>query len=263
MFLSEDSGWARTAGPGRCLRRTCIYFGGVSFRWPGWLQSEAEFRFQSNIRNRSSVCQPEREGFGGTHVEGSGGVRHVELRLPPAAGRRPAQPGPHPGGSRGVVRRRGDRGPVGAIAEKAGLGVGTLYRHFPSKEKLCEAILLERLSRLSLDAGELADAADPAAAFFGFLDHVVEETAAKRDLFVAVMGAGRAVRRGRLVGEGRDARRRRRTAATGPVRRCSTPRRDRRHGVVVGRRHMSGDRACEFARLLRSARHHLRRVAPT
>ena len=80
--------------------------------------------------------------------------------------------------------------PVGAIAEKAGLGVGTLYRHFPTKEKLCEAILLERLSRLTLEAGALAEAEDPAGAFFGFLGHIVEEGAAKRDLLVAVMGAG-------------------------------------------------------------------------
>jgi AcrR family transcriptional regulator len=80
--------------------------------------------------------------------------------------------------------------PVDAIAEKAGVGVGTLYRHFPTKEKLCEAILLERLSRLTLDARALAEAKDPAAAFFGFLRHVVEEGAAKRDLIVAVTGVG-------------------------------------------------------------------------
>ena len=37
--------------------------------------------------------------------------------------------------------------PVDLIAEKAGVGVGTLYRHFPTKEKLCEAVLLDRLFR--------------------------------------------------------------------------------------------------------------------
>jgi AcrR family transcriptional regulator len=84
----------------------------------------------------------------------------------------------------------GIEAPVDAIAEKAGVGVGTLYRHFPTKEKLCQAILLDRLSRLTLDAQALAEAKDPAAAFFGFLEHVVEEGAAKRDLMVAVMGAG-------------------------------------------------------------------------
>ena len=80
--------------------------------------------------------------------------------------------------------------PVDLIAEKAGVGVGTLYRHFPTKEKLCEAILLERLEQLSQDARALADADDPAAAFFGFLAHFVEEGTLKRDLIVAVMGAG-------------------------------------------------------------------------
>ena len=89
-----------------------------------------------------------------------------------------------------VFASEGIEVPVDTIAEKAGVGVGTLYRHFPTKEKLCEAILLERLSALTVDARALADAADPAAAFFGFLAHIVEEGAAKRDLLVAVMGAG-------------------------------------------------------------------------
>ena len=89
-----------------------------------------------------------------------------------------------------VFAAEGIEAPVDTIAEKAGVGVGTLYRHFPTKEKLCEAILLERLSQLTLDAQALAEAEDPAAAFFGFLEHVVEEGAAKRDLLVAVMGAG-------------------------------------------------------------------------
>jgi AcrR family transcriptional regulator len=80
--------------------------------------------------------------------------------------------------------------PVDLIAEKAGVGVGTLYRHFPTKEKLCEAVLLDRLSALTLDAQALADADDPEEAFYGFLDHVVVEASAKRDLMVAVMGAG-------------------------------------------------------------------------
>jgi AcrR family transcriptional regulator len=89
-----------------------------------------------------------------------------------------------------VFAAEGIEVPVDLIAEKAGVGVGTLYRHFPTKEKLCEAVLLDRLLALTLDARALADADDPKAAFFGFLAHFVEEGAAKRDLIVAVMGAG-------------------------------------------------------------------------
>ena len=79
--------------------------------------------------------------------------------------------------------------PVDAIAEAAGVGIGTLYRHFPTKEKLCEAIVAKRLSALRLDAESRSEAHDSAAAFFGFLEHLVEECTAKRDLPVAMMDA--------------------------------------------------------------------------
>ena len=89
-----------------------------------------------------------------------------------------------------VFASEGIEAPVDTIAEKAGVGVGTLYRHFPTKEQLCEAILLERLAALVTDAERLAGAEDPGGAFFGFLSHVVEEAGFKRDLLVAVTGAG-------------------------------------------------------------------------
>jgi AcrR family transcriptional regulator len=89
-----------------------------------------------------------------------------------------------------VFASEGIEAPVDVIAEKAGVGVGTLYRHFPTKEKLCEAILLDRLRELTEDARAQAGAADPAAAFFGFLEHFVALGASKRDLIAAVMGAG-------------------------------------------------------------------------
>jgi AcrR family transcriptional regulator len=89
-----------------------------------------------------------------------------------------------------VFASEGIEVPIDTIAEKAGVGVGTLYRHFPTKEKLCEAVLLDRLEALTADAVALADAADPAATFFGFLRSIVTEGAVKRDLMAAVMGAG-------------------------------------------------------------------------
>ena len=55
-----------------------------------------------------------------------------------------------------VFAAEGIEVPVDTIAEKAGVGVGTLYRHFPTKEKLCEAILLDRLAALTVDAQALA-----------------------------------------------------------------------------------------------------------
>jgi len=80
--------------------------------------------------------------------------------------------------------------PVDVIAEKAGVGVGTLYRHFPTKEKLFEAILQERIKELVADARCRLHSDDPGAAFFGFLQHLVEESTLKRDLILALSGAG-------------------------------------------------------------------------
>jgi AcrR family transcriptional regulator len=80
--------------------------------------------------------------------------------------------------------------PVDVIAEKAGVGVGTLYRHFPTKEKLFEAIVIDRIETLAADARCRVNAEDAGAAFFGFLDHMVTETASKRDLILALAGAG-------------------------------------------------------------------------
>ncbi|HWL86935.1 MAG TPA: helix-turn-helix domain-containing protein, partial [Polyangiaceae bacterium] len=71
--------------------------------------------------------------------------------------------------------------PIDEIARRAGLGVGTLYRHFPTKEALFEAIVVSRVQHSIDDARALADAADPGAAFFDFLVRVVDEGVKKRD----------------------------------------------------------------------------------
>jgi AcrR family transcriptional regulator len=89
-----------------------------------------------------------------------------------------------------VFACEGISAPVDVIAEKAGVGVGTLYRHFPTKEKLFEAILIQRLEELVADARGRLDADDPGAAFYGFLEHLVGAFASKRDLIAAMSGAG-------------------------------------------------------------------------
>jgi AcrR family transcriptional regulator len=89
-----------------------------------------------------------------------------------------------------VFAAEGLGAPVDLIAEKAGVGVGTLYRHFPTKEKLFEAILVDRIETLAAETRCRSTADDPGAAFFGFLQHMVAEAASKRDLIMALAGAG-------------------------------------------------------------------------
>ena len=72
--------------------------------------------------------------------------------------------------------------PLDEIAALAGVGPGTVYRHFPTKEALFEAVVAARIDDLVADARARAGAADPGEAFFGFLTRVADEAGAKRDL---------------------------------------------------------------------------------
>jgi AcrR family transcriptional regulator len=80
--------------------------------------------------------------------------------------------------------------PVHEIARRAGVGTGTVSRHFPTKEELFAAILLDRMRQLTSQADALADTHDDATAFFTFFATVVREGAAHRGLAEALAGAG-------------------------------------------------------------------------
>ena len=55
--------------------------------------------------------------------------------------------------------------PLDDIARLAGVGAGTVYRHFPSKEALFQAVVLERIEQFAEEARGLAAAEDSAARF--------------------------------------------------------------------------------------------------
>jgi AcrR family transcriptional regulator len=93
--------------------------------------------------------------------------------------------------------------PLDEIARRAGVGPGTLYRHFPTKEALFEAVLHDRLQRLADDARGLREVPDAGRALLGFIDRLVAEAALKRDLAdaLATSGAGLDGLAARLRGE--------------------------------------------------------------
>lgn len=80
--------------------------------------------------------------------------------------------------------------PVDEIARRAGLGAGTMHRHFPTKEALFEAIVLDHIDALVDEARRLAEADDPGEAFFGFCRGMVERGTQNRGLAEILAGIG-------------------------------------------------------------------------
>jgi len=80
--------------------------------------------------------------------------------------------------------------PIDLVAEHAGVGIGTLYRHFPTKESLYEAIVTARLTSLLATADTFTRDADPGHALCAFLREFARQAAEKQDLFEALSQAG-------------------------------------------------------------------------
>jgi AcrR family transcriptional regulator len=91
--------------------------------------------------------------------------------------------------------------PVEEIAERAGVGMGTLYRRFPTKHDLVEAVIEESLDAFVVAAEEGLAEADPWTGFSGFVERVLELHVENRAL--------REVLAGTEHGHARDAVRRR------------------------------------------------------
>lgn len=89
-----------------------------------------------------------------------------------------------------VFAARGPGVSTEEIAREAGVGVGTLFRHFPTKEALLQAVYLGRLERLAEQAEALADSEDPGAAFFGYFSTVVDQAEVKNSFVDALVEAG-------------------------------------------------------------------------
>jgi AcrR family transcriptional regulator len=77
---------------------------------------------------------------------------------------------------------------LGEIARRAGVGAGTVYRHFPTKDVLLEAVLAQRVERLVRLATAYAESSDPGTAFFDFVTEVVTSTPGNKDMCELVEG---------------------------------------------------------------------------
>jgi AcrR family transcriptional regulator len=81
--------------------------------------------------------------------------------------------------------------PIDEIARRAGVGAGTVYRHFPTKEDLFRAVVESRLRRIIAEGRALLDDPGPGEALFAFLrSMVLEWGATDQGLVDALAGLG-------------------------------------------------------------------------
>ena len=73
------------------------------------------------------------------------------------------------------------------IARRAGVGIGTLYRHFPTRQALLEAVYRDQVDALDARAAELIQADSPAPALAEWVAALVTFGKAKRSLTTALL----------------------------------------------------------------------------
>ena len=84
--------------------------------------------------------------------------------------------------ARTVLREQGTQASLRDIARRADVGMGTLYRHFPTRDELLEALLRDHFDRLATQAEALDAAPDPGVALTEWLRHFATGSAAFRGL---------------------------------------------------------------------------------
>ncbi|WP_372667852.1 TetR/AcrR family transcriptional regulator [Amycolatopsis kentuckyensis] len=80
--------------------------------------------------------------------------------------------------------------PLDDIARLAGVGAGTVYRHFPSKEALFQAVVLERIEQFAEEARGLAAADDPGEVFLDYFVRVIKQASLNRAICDALAESG-------------------------------------------------------------------------
>ena len=89
-----------------------------------------------------------------------------------------------------VFGESGESATTEEVARRAGVGVATVFRHFPTKAVLLEVVLTRRFDRLREEAQALLDAPNPGAAFFEFFRRLVVEAPPKIAIGRAFLEAG-------------------------------------------------------------------------
>jgi AcrR family transcriptional regulator len=88
-----------------------------------------------------------------------------------------------------VFSEQGAGASLDEVAKRAGVGPGTLYRHFPTREALQEAAYRDAVERLCAAGGELRDNPDARQALIEWMRLLLEHMVARRGLAEALVSA--------------------------------------------------------------------------
>src|SRR3954452_22069013 len=84
--------------------------------------------------------------------------------------------------ARAVFARDGRQAQMDDVARRAKVGIGTVYRHFPTKEALLEALAQDRFDQMAAFAKDAFEVEDAWESLDGFLRRCIELQASDRAL---------------------------------------------------------------------------------
>jgi AcrR family transcriptional regulator len=89
-----------------------------------------------------------------------------------------------------VFAEKGPSASTDEVAARAGVAIGTVFKHFPTKQALLQAIMKDLLARLTQEVDTLATDDAPGEALFTFITRMVEQAAQKRTVVGLLAEAG-------------------------------------------------------------------------
>ncbi|MGR6612331.1 MULTISPECIES: TetR/AcrR family transcriptional regulator [Kocuria] len=93
-----------------------------------------------------------------------------------------------------VFTEQGASATTESVAARAGVAIGTVFRHFPKKSDLLSAVVMDLQDQLAVEADRLARDEDPSTALFTFCSLIMSGCAANRDVFQRLAETGVHVR---------------------------------------------------------------------
>lgn len=93
-----------------------------------------------------------------------------------------------------VFTEQGASATTESVAARAGVAIGTVFRHFPKKSDLLAAVVMDLQDQLAVEADRLVRDEDPDTALFTFCSLIMSGCAANREVFQRLAETGVHVR---------------------------------------------------------------------